>query len=275
MDRRLLYAKVSKLFYRLTYSSGLVQSGFLRRFEKQARKGKQRMVPPEDALVCLPKNEVIQIDQAVQTEGIVLPTQVIDYFIDKSNYRAIMNFCMCRDSNRCKDYPREYGCLFLGEAAKGIHPDLCRPVSKEEAKAYVMKCREAGLVHIVGKAYFDCVWLDTAPHTRLFTICNCCPCCCISTATKYMPPDFTDWFHRMPGVSVRIGDDCMACGACVDQCIYNGILVQGDRAVITEHCRACGRCAQACPQQAIHVTIDDVNYVQRTIAFLEPRVDVT
>lgn len=275
MDRRILIAKISKLFYKFTYRSGLLQSGFFGRFAKLARKSKHRMVAPQDALVCLPKNEVIQIGQAVQTNEIVLPTQVIDYFIDKSNYRAIMNFCMCRDSNACKDYPREYGCLFLGEAAKGIHPEFCRPATKEEAKAYIKKCSEAGLVHILGKAFLDSIWLDIGPHDRLFTICNCCPCCCISKATQYMPPDLTDWFHKMPGVSVHISEACAACGVCADQCLYTGITVMDDRACITEHCRACGRCVAACPQNAIQITIDDADYIQKTIAFLEPRVDLS
>ncbi len=271
MDRRLLYARMSKVIYRLTYSTGLVRSPFMRRFENRARKGKQRVIQPGDALVCLPNNKVVPIDQTVQSQELVLPTRVVEHFIDKSGYRALMNFCICRDSNRCKDYPRELGCLFLGETARQIHPDLCRPVSKEEAKDHIRKCQEAGLIHIVGKAAVDCLWLDIGPHTHLFTICSCCPCCCISLATQYMPPDFTDWFHKMPGVEVRVTEECLGCGVCVEQCIYNGISLENGRAVITGQCRACGRCVAVCPQEAIHLSIEDRDFVQQTIDFLEPR----
>lgn len=275
MDRQILYAKISKLFYRMTYSTGLVKSPFMKRFENQARKQMKRILAPDDALVCLPKKGVIQIDESVAKEDMVLAPQVVEHFIEKSSYRAIMNFCLCRESNQCKDYPHNLGCLFIGETAKGIHPSMARPATKEEAREHIRKTRELGLINLVGKASMDCMWLGIGPHHKLFTVCSCCPCCCISLATQYMPPDFTDWFYKMPGVNTYISNDCVGCGSCLDACIYTGIELRGDRAVITDRCRACGRCADVCPQKAISIAIDDEDFIQKTIAFLEPRVDVS
>jgi len=276
VDRQILYAKISKLLYRMTYSTGLVRSPVMKKFENLARKQKPRLLAPDDALICLPKKGVIKIGEAVPHEDTVLAPQVVEHFIEQSSYRAIMEFCLCRDSNRCKDYPHDLGCLFIGETAKGIHPSMAKPATKDEARAHIRKAREAGLINIVGKASMDCVWLGIGPHHRLFTVCSCCPCCCISLAAQYMPPDFTDWFHKMPGVSTHIDNEaCVGCGICLEACIYNGIVLKGDCAVITDSCRACGRCTEVCPQKAIRVSIDDENFIQKTIDFLKPRVDVS
>ncbi len=234
----------------------------------------EKYVPADDALVCLPRNNII-IDKDIQRQpDMILPTNVIDHFIDKSSYRAVMNYCICRESNSCKDYPTDYGCLFLGEAARKIHPDMHRPVSKEEAKEHMKRCREKGLVHLVGRAKLDTLWLNIGPHDKLFTICNCCPCCCISLAAPYMAPELTEWFIRMPGVEVTVTEDCIGCGKCQDVCIYGGLDFSNDKAVITDQCRACGRCAEICPNEEIKIIMSD-DAVQATIDLLEPIVDVT
>ena len=275
LDKQIIYKNLGKLFYKLTYSTGLVRSPLMKKFEDQIRKHKDKFIKPGDAGFCLPKAGVIQINESVEKQDMALPVEVIDHFIEKSCYRAIMNFCICRDSNKCKDYPRDFGCMFMGEAAKGIHPDLCRSVTKEEARAHVRKSQELGLVSLAGKAYVDCTWLAIGPHTKLFTVCSCCPCCCVSLVAPYIAPDLIDLFSKMPGVSVQVGDECVGCGDCMDACIYGGIVVKDDRAVITERCLACGRCAETCPNKAITVQIDDPDYIKKAIEFLEPRVDVT
>lgn len=278
MDRQIKLAKISKWFYKAAYKTGLVRLDMSKKFpfiEKRARKFMNKVVHKDDALFCLPKNEIV-INQNIDRKGdTVLPTQMVEYFIDKSGYRALMNYCICRDSNKCKDYPRENGCLFLGEAAKGIHPELARPVSKEEAKEHLRKCREAGLIHLAGKAFLDTIWLDIKPHDKLFTVCSCCPCCCISIAAGYVAPSLTDWFHKMPGVELEVTEDCTACGKCVDVCVYAGRKIVDGMSIVTEQCRACGRCIEVCPNNCISLKINDMDYVKKTIELLSERVDVT
>ncbi len=277
MDKKMFLARFSKLFYKLTWKPRLYRYDLSRKFPNFSQKMARKLIPEGDELICLPRNEtVIDINHKLgDQQNIVLPTQVIDHFIDQSSYRVIMNFCICRDSNKCQDYPRELGCLFLGEAARGIHPDLCRPATKEEAKEHIRKCDEAGLVHLIGRAYLDCVWLGIGPHDKLFTICNCCPCCCISLAVPYMSEHLTDWFHKMPGVRIAVNDNCVGCGKCTEVCIYEGIqVINKGKATITDGCRACGRCINVCKTGAIELIIEDENYVDNTIERLAANVNV-
>ncbi len=241
-----------------------------------ANKLKESFVPPGDGIVCLPDNQLIQVNEEVQLQGdMVLPSQVINHFTEKSSYRAIMNFCLCRDANKCKDYPIELGCLFIGEAARSIHSDIHCSATIEEAKAHVQQWTEAGLVHIVGRAKFDSVILDAGPHDRLLTICGCCPCCCIARALPFIPPELSDMVQKMPGVSMHVNDTCIGCGKCMDICIFEGIKLDGTKAEDTDSCRACGRCAQVCPSDSIEISINDSTYVQKTIEMLSQHIDVT
>ena len=49
-----------------------------------------------------------------------------------------------------------------------------------------------------------------------------------------------------------INEDCIACGACIDECPVEAIS-EGDIYVIDpEICTDCGDCVDACPSEAIH-----------------------
>ena len=87
-----------------------------------------------DEIIYLLQDKAIQVNQEVESPtDLVLPSQVLKYFIEKANYHWIMNFCICRSSMKCQNYPIELGCLFLGKAVLDINPKLGRLVSKEEA----------------------------------------------------------------------------------------------------------------------------------------------
>ena len=90
-----------------------------------------------DHLFYLPQDHLIQVDEAVELPGeMVLPSQVVEHFIEQANVHWIMNACICRDGCRCEDYPIDLGCLFLGEAAEGINPKLGRRVTRQMSAAY-------------------------------------------------------------------------------------------------------------------------------------------
>jgi hypothetical protein len=87
-------------------------------------------------LTVLPKDTIVEIkhEKLIQPpDNIVLPSQVVEYFIRKTNYRFIMDFCLCRDAMHCKNHPIELGCLFLGDAARGINPEFGREATMENA----------------------------------------------------------------------------------------------------------------------------------------------
>ena len=229
-----------------------------------------------DDLLYLPQDRVIQVNQPLETpQDVVLPSQMVEHFIEKASVHWVMNACICRDSEQCADYPIDMGCLFLGEAALGINPKLGRRVTKEEALEHVRRCREAGLVHLVGRNKLDTVWLGVGPGDKLLTICNCCPCCCLWRILPHVAPGIGTKVSRMEGVTVTVSDRCVGCGTCTqDVCFVDAIHLVGDRAVINDACRGCGRCVGVCPQGAIELSIEHGQFVERSIARISPLVDV-
>ena len=229
-----------------------------------------------DHLICLPKDGVIAINEPIAPpEEMVLPSQIVEHFIEQANTHWIMNACICRDGNHCQDYPTDLGCLFLGEAAAGINPKLGRPVSKTEALNHVQRCREAGLVHMIGRNKLDSVWLGVGPGDRLLTICNCCPCCCLWGILPQLAPQVGKKYKRMSGVSVQVSERCVGCGTCTQGvCFVDAIHLVKGRAEISDDCRGCGRCVDVCPERAIELTVEHGRFVEQSIAALEPLVDV-
>ena len=230
-----------------------------------------------DDLIYLPQDHTIKINASIEKPvDMVLPSRVVEHFIEQANYHWIMNTCICRESSHCKDYPIEYGCLFLGEAVLGINPKLGRLATKEEALEHVDRCREAGLVHMVGRNKLDKVWLGVSPGEKLMTICNCCPCCCLWRILPYVSSQIGSKVARMPGVTVRVTDRCIGCGTCTEEvCFVNAIHLVDDHAVIDDACRGCGRCVDVCPQQAIEISIEYNQFVDGSIARLSPLVDLS
>jgi hypothetical protein len=233
-----------------------------------------------DDLMVLPKDqaiETIDINRSLDRSGeTVLPSEVVEHFIEQASVHWIMDVCICRDASQCEYYPIDLGCLFLGQAALGINPQLGRRVTKEEALAHVRHCREAGLVHLVGRNKLDTVWLGVGPGDRLLTICNCCPCCCLWRVLPHVAPRISAKVTRMPGVTVTVNGRCAGCGACTqDVCFVDAIHLVDGRAAISHACRGCGRCVDVCPQEAIEITVDGGQPVEQSIGRIAPLVDVS
>lgn len=232
-----------------------------------------------DELIFLPNDRALKTIEVGQTleppDEIVLPSQVVEHFIEQADVHWIMDFCLCRSAEQCETYPIELGCLFLGEAALGINPDLGHRATQEEALEHVQRCREAGLIHFVGRNKLDTVWLGVGPGSNLLTICHCCPCCCLWGVLPHVTPRISTKIQGMPGVSVTISERCVGCGLCTqDVCFIEAIEVVDGRAVISEACKGCGRCVDVCPHEAIELSIG-TDSVGESIARISSVVDVS
>ncbi|MFC1849376.1 indolepyruvate ferredoxin oxidoreductase subunit alpha [candidate division CSSED10-310 bacterium] len=229
-----------------------------------------------DDIIYLPKNRVIQVNIALSPlQETVLPSRVVEHFIMKSEYHWIMKACICRDASLCQHYPIDLGCLFLGEAVLKINPQLGSRVTKEAALEHVAHCREAGLIHLIGRNKLDTVWLGVGPGTKLLTICHCCPCCCLWRVVPYLDRSVSRKITKMPGVTVSVNEQCVGCGTCSeDICFVQAIRLSNNRAFIDENCRGCGRCVEICPQNAIQLALDEKQPVRTTIDRLAPLVDL-
>jgi ferredoxin len=231
-----------------------------------------------DNVIFLPKDEVLPVHETVEApEGMVLPSEVVAYFIQNASFIWIMDFCICRDSAKCGSYPVESGCIFLGAAAKGINPRFGRPATAEQALAHARQCREAGLVHMIGRNHIDTVWLNVGPPEKLMTICNCCPCCCLWQTLAFLSPGISRKIRRMPGIHMEVGETCTGCGICTSGlCFVDAIHIEKGRAVIDQNrCRGCGRCAEACPQGAVSLVAEERGCIEAAIRQISQSVDLS
>ncbi|MFX1278128.1 MAG: DUF362 domain-containing protein [Promethearchaeota archaeon] len=230
-----------------------------------------------DDIIYLPQDRVINLNKSLgEYREYVMPSQVLEHFINKAKNHWIMDFCICRSSMDCQDYPQELGCLFLGDSVLDINPQLGRLVSKEDALEHLKKCREAGLVQMIGKNRLDAQWLGVSSGDKLLSICNCDPCCCLWRVSSILVPKIGSKIKKMPGVVVRVNDNCIGCGTCLnDICFVSAITIKDNKAIISNQCRGCGRCVSVCPQNAIELLIDEERFIEKSIHELENIIDVT
>lgn len=230
-----------------------------------------------DGIVYLTRDTVIPIHEEISpAENMPLPSQVVTHFIEKARYHWIMNECLCRDANDCQHYPHDLGCIFLGEAVKKINPSLGRMVTREEALEHAQKCRDAGLMHMIGRNKLDTVWMGVSPGHKLLTICNCCSCCCLYSILPALDQSISKKITRMPGVFIQVTDACVGCGKCTkDVCFVDAISLIEGKAEISETCRGCGKCIEICPNGAIEITIQEDAYIDKVIDQLSPLIDLS
>ena len=230
-------------------------------FNKIVRKtlfdGDEMVVIPKDDVVRKVVNTNIEIDSP--GDSTVLPSDVVKSLISRADDIFIMDFCLCRKSNGCEDYPIDRGCVFLGKGVQKIPSKFGHQATPEEAIRYIDECSDLGLVHIIGRNKLDSIWLGTGKKSDLMTICNCCPCCCLWNLTRNVSDEIGGVFRRMDGVSVSLDQSkCIGCGSCSEICFCKAVKMEdGKFAISQDTCRGCGRCVEQCPSGAISITYDE------------------
>ena len=157
----------------------------------------------DDEMIVLPKDRTVRrrIETDIGVEGAdestILPSAVVKDVLSKTEDIFIMNFCLCRKSNNCKDFPVDMGCVFLGNGIHRIPEEFGHVATYEEASRYIDRCGDLGLVHIIGRNKLDSIWLNTGKGNDLITICNCCPCCCLWNMVRDISDEISSAFRRM------------------------------------------------------------------------------
>ncbi len=223
---------------------------------KAAFEGDDMVVLPRDGTV----RRTIQTDIGIEgaDEATVLPSDVVKGVMSKTDDIFIMDFCLCRQSNECHDYPIDMGCVFLGSGIHKIPEKYGHVATYEEASAYIDRCGDLGLVHIIGRNKLDALWLNVGKESELLTICNCCPCCCLWNMVREISDEIGSVFKRMDSVEVSVDPEkCTGCGICTESCFTKALSVKDGRCEINQSsCRGCGRCVDICPSDALSITFD-------------------
>lgn len=220
------------------YQEFFIKDGFYRFYESSAKGTPQRRVVP--------------VEQSISGGQQVLSHEEIDSFLDKANMEAMALVpCPCRNRTErlgireCKDKFPVASCLFLGmPAMMVVQRNEGKQVTREGAKQYLEEAREMGLV----------LMTDNAAEMKNGIVCLCCGCCCSITRglTRWDNPNA---FARSDFVA-KVSDDCGACGACADRCMFDAISLDedADKAQIDDDkCKGCGVCTVACPTEALRL----------------------
>jgi len=213
-------------------------------------------------------------------EDQIVPRKVAEYFIKKAGTILLID-CPCRTANKCENHDVHLGCTWMGRGASKVDRSKwpgARLATKEEALERERLAYENGLVPHIGKFRSDARIYGVLDYEDEFMdICHCCSCCCVMSLTKYGPSFIHKMVKRMEGVEVRVDrDKCNGCGKCFKVCIYNGLKMKKDKAMINQkNCKGCGRCERECPNGAISISIDDYSRIDELIARFESRVDIS
>lgn len=207
-----------------------------------------------------PKSAHIQMDKTVFSDVHEEhpPIEMVKDAVRRASYRAIMNECMCRKIQGCKDYPLDLGCLFIGPAAKVcVERGIAYEATLDQCLRHIDRAKEAGLSP---SAYFveveEYVWgFRDADMPNFLEICFCCPCCCSATLFEQRAGgELKRILHQGMGYSCVVDKDkCIGCGTCVEYCPHNRMEMYSNKACVRPECAGCGQCLKVCPTGALSV----------------------
>ena len=162
------------------------------------------------------------LDDELPTEDEVLPVEEVLAFIDGRDDTPYLANCDCRSLKQACDAPRNVCITYRTAPNSYVRRGLAVPITKEEAKAVVMRAEEEGLIHTVNPG----------------GICSCCTDCCYLFRAAEARGSLGVW----PKVNYKIEIDeelCIDCGICSERCRFEDI------------CVGCGLCVSTCPMKAI------------------------
>jgi len=216
------------------YQRFFVGDGFYRNYESSA--------------AGTPLTRVIPVGRSVENRQKILESEEAHQIIQAQSHLALVP-CPCRTRTEkmgvreCRDRNPVGSCIMMGPVAlyfQGL--GLGREATAAQAAAYLDEMQEKGLVAITDN------W-EAAEHT---IICSCCTCCCsqVRGRTRWGNPGALAPSNFVP----EAGDGCILCGACVEQCVFGALSLDGGRGRAVAdpaRCVGCGVCTHACPEGAL------------------------
>ncbi len=210
-----------------------------------------KVVRLEEAEQILTLTEDLNLGELPKT---IMPYEHAKQAVIKNPDKIAVIDCICRKLHGdagCK--PLDV-CLVIGEP--WVSWCLARDnqlngrlITQEEALTILRETHERGNVHAV---FFKDVAAD-----RIYSICNCCPCCCTALqAQNYIGAPMM----ARSGYTARIDQEkCIKCGMCEKHCNFLAITKgeDGFPVVDEELCMGCEGCLQFCKKDAITLELTD------------------
>ena len=209
-----------------------------------------------------PLVRVVPVQESIESGATVTPPEKLDDLMNQVDYFAVAH-CTCRlmarytDRQHC-DHDTE-NCFHFGSMAKYmVAQGMARELTREETKKLLNKAHDDGLVHMADNY-----------AGRISTLCSCCSDCCVWMRTKKelgLPNSHVNSNFIME-VST---DDCTGCGACVDRCPVDAIVMHDTAAVDETRCIGCGVCHPTCPTGAVRlVPRPEIHEIPRIEEFVQ------
>jgi len=218
---------------------------------------------PNSKKIIDQRPKTLAIDETVGEAGSeIIPRRILDDMIELNTTHIIMDTCICRTGFNCENFTNEIGCLFMGETAKKLPPELGRIVTKEMAHEHVSKACDIGLVPMVGKVNVDNLGFLTPDTKKLLSVCFCCHCCCMMGYYKHDSEHQKKLFKPVEGIQIHTTENCIGCGECVETCIFDNIINKEGITTHLDHCTGCGRCEATCQHGGVEIILNNPDYIE-------------
>jgi Fe-S-cluster-containing hydrogenase component 2 len=199
-----------------------------------------RVIPAEASFnVKSGSSTAIRVGEYVKVDSGPMPLEAIYEILKNEGPLIGVTECYCRKTKsligkEC-DYPIER-CFVLNEQAQAlIKVGIAREVTFDWAYGMLKDCEQMGLVHQVDNC-----------ESRIRSICNCCPCCCV--VLNFVQRGATNVGAPSPFVARQNADRCRRSGHCTACCPTGARTLTDQGPVVDEQrCIGCGLCVTACP----------------------------
>ena len=194
--------------------------------------------------------QIIPVKKTLEAgEEFVLPSQTVEEIINKFDDIAV-GYCFCRQrrgllGDDCDTDAPTLNCFTFGKSARHTAAQgFAQKVTRQEALKILHEAEKAGLIH---KAFHPGA-RESKPET---SICNCCKDCCDTFGLwrSGTLPLINSTYH----LSVISEESCTGCGACVEWCPTDAIVLNAEGLAQRDEnaCLGCGVCSRFCPEGAI------------------------